>query len=167
MMDAKGVLEWLDAQGISYSLMEHVPVYTCEQAEQVYGDKKSLSSKNLLLKDRKSRRFYLFVLPTSREVSIDELGGFVGEKLKFANPDDLQGLLGVTPGSVSPFGLLNDADARVTLWLSSEVASADLVSFHPNDNTKTIELTREDFQEVLKRLSNPILRESSHNSENL
>ena len=161
MYDAKAIEKRLGDAGITFSLLEHPPVYTCEEAEQVYGDKQSLSSKNLLLKDRKSRRFYLFVLPTSREVSLTELGDKVGEKLKFANPHDLEILLGVSPGSVSPFGLLNDYDGKVTLWLAWEVEDAAMVSFHPNDNARTLEMTQEAFQAFLALLSHQVIRERS------
>ncbi len=152
-MDPKTYLEDI---GVSFKEYTHGAVFTCEEArqERIYMELKGIKSKNLFLKDRKSRRFYLIVLPEDKPMNIKEMEERLGEKLKFANPDNLKEILGITPGSVSPFGLINDAEHKVSVLIDKEVWDADYVSFHPNINTATLELKGEDFRKYINSLEN-------------
>jgi Ala-tRNA(Pro) deacylase len=154
-MDIKN---YLTEKGIEFKSFEHPAVYTCEEAEKqrIYTEIRGTHSKNLFLKERKSRRFYLVVLPADKKLDIGELGNALGDKLKFANEDDLKGILGLTPGAVSPFGLINDTEHKVIVVIDQKVWHSDYLSFHPNVNTETLELSGRGFQKYIKSLGNQL-----------
>jgi len=155
-MEIKG---YLREKGIKFKEFKHPAVYTCEEAEKfhVYDKIRGIHSKNLFLKERKSRRFYLVILPAEKKLSIDELGKKLNDKIKFANEEDLKSILGLTPGSVSPFGLINDKGNKTKIVIDSKVWDSDFVSFHPNTNTETLELAKEGFHNYVKSLPNELM----------
>ena len=108
------IKEYLKKLGVEFREFKHKPVFTVEEAkkERTCENLRGVHSKNLFLKERKSRRFYLVVTPESKPLEIKKLEGVLGDKLKFANDGDLKEILGVTPGSVSPFGLINDKSRK-------------------------------------------------------
>lgn len=152
-MDVK---KYLTSKGISFKEFKHNPVYTVEEAknERIYDDIKGIHSKNLFLKERKGKRFYLVIMPEHKPLDMKELGEKLGDKIKFANEDNLKEILDLSPGSVSPFGLINDTEHKVKLIIDEVVWEADYVSFHPNVNTATLELSKEDFHKYVESLAN-------------
>lgn len=150
------VKHYLTEQGIPFKLFEHSPVFTCEEAKQhhIYKNIRGVHSKNLFLKDKKSRRFYLLIIPENKKADIDTVGTLVNNKLKFANEDDLKRILCLTPGSVSPFGLVNDTEHIVEVLIDKEIWESEYVSFHPNVNTETLELTQSDFHKYIGLVGN-------------
>lgn len=143
-------------RGIPFKVFEHPPVFTCEEAKQhhIYKNIRGVHSKNLFLKDKKSRRFYLLVIPEDKKANMDDVGMLVNDKLKFANETDLQDILHLTPGSVSPFGLINDEEHKVEVLIDKEVWESEYVSFHPNINTEMLELNKEDFHKYIETTGN-------------
>src|SRR3989338_807524 len=134
------VEKYLQDNQIKYVLHEHPAVYTCEEAEKFCGDIPGLACKNLLLKDKKGRRYFLIVLPAEKRADLKQIGKTVGEKrVCFAHAEALEEKLGLEPGAVSPFGLLNDKNLDVEVFIDEEVYNADIVSFHPNRNTASLE----------------------------
>jgi len=85
------------------------------------------------------------------------LGETLNEKIKFANENDLKNLLGVEPGSVSPFGLINDSEHKIKVVVGKKIWESDFVSFHPNNNTETLELSGEDFRRYIESLKNEVV----------
>ncbi len=154
-MEIKAYLKNLN---IKFKEFRHRPVFTVEEAKKERLNEKirGIHSKNLFLKDRKSKEFYLVILPENVPLDIKNLGEKLGDKIKFANEMDLKNILNLTPGSVSPFGLINDAEGKVKLIISEEVWKADYVSFHPNINTETLELSKEDFYKYINSLKNEL-----------
>ena len=150
------VKDWLTTKEISFKSFEHPAVFTCEEAKQqnVYKDILGIHSKNLFLKDRKSRKFFLLIIPEEKKADLSAIERIVGEKIKFANEFDLKSLLGLSVGSVSPFGLLNDTEHKVEVLVDKDVWSSEFVSFHPNVNTATLELLGVDFQKYVKLTGN-------------
>lgn len=149
--------KYLQDNQIKYVLHEHPAVYTCEEAEQYCGDIPGLACKNLLLKDKKSRRYFLIVLPAAKRADLKAIAETVGEsKLSFASPDALKEKLGLEPGAVSPFGLINDQRHEVEVYVDEAVYNADIVSFHPNRNTASLELTSDMFHKFLQGLQNKV-----------
>lgn len=140
--------QYLEECGIEYELYEHPAVMTCDEAAA--HDIPGLSCKNLFLRDKKGRRFLLLVVPASKRVDLGRLAELAGEKkLSFASEENLREKLGLSSGAVSVFGLLNDANGDVELFLDQEVSGANSVSFHPNRNTASLVLSREMFQKYL------------------
>ena len=144
------VAECLDALGIPYERHEHPPVATAEEGEVHWRGIDAVHSKNLFLRNQKGDRHYLLVVIHSKRVDLRAVASQIGDgKLSFASPDRLMRHLGVTPGSVSPFGLIHDRARHVRVFLDREIAQAERVSFHPNINTVTLVLGRPDFDRFL------------------
>ena len=150
------VKDYLSKAGVSYKIFTHPPVYTCEQADEYNQDIRGIHSKNLFLKNRKSKRFYLVIAPADRKVDLKELGGILEDRIKFASENDLIEILKLTPGSVSPFGLINDKENKVKVLIDKDVWDSDFVSFHPNVNTETLELNKDNFHKFIKSLPNEL-----------
>ena len=153
-MEIKKYLEDLE---IKYRLYKHPPVYTVEEASKYNGEIKGIHCKNLFVKDRKSRKFYLIIISAEEKLNLKDYEEILEEKLKFANEKDLKEILNLETGAVSPFGLINDKEAKTILIIEKKILESDYVSFHPNINTETLELTRENFQKYLNTLKNKII----------
>jgi Ala-tRNA(Pro) deacylase len=149
------VEEFLKAEHIEYIKHEHAPVFTAEALEKLAIP--GLPAKNLFLRDQKSTRFLLVILTATRKTDLKNLGVTTGAgKLSFVNQEMLKSKLGVEPGAVSPFGLLNNAEHDVEVFIDSELTRASRVQFHPNRNTATLELSSEMFTRYLSLLKNKI-----------
>ena len=150
-------IQFLSRHNIEYVLHKHMAVFTCEEAEANCGDIPGMACKNLLLRNRKKSRFFLLILPHDMQTAIKKFSLSVGEKnLSFANSDILMEKLGLTPGSVSPFGLLNDTENAVEVFIHQKVYNAEIITFHPNINTATLELTRGMFHEYLDKIEQQV-----------
>jgi Ala-tRNA(Pro) deacylase len=151
------VEQYLKDRHIEYVFHKHPAVYTCEEAKKYCGDVPGLASKNLLLKNREGKRYFLIILPAVKRADLKKISELVGEKkVSFASAENLKEKLDLEPGSVSPFGLLNDKNHEVEVCVDEEVENADIVSFHPNINTASLELTGEMFRKFLESLENKI-----------
>jgi len=143
--------------GIAYERHEHPPVPTVEDAERYWSDIDATHCKNLFLRNQKGSRHYLVVLLHAKKADLRAVAEQIGDgKLSFASPERLMTHLGLTPGSVSPFGLINDAAHAVRVVLDRDLRSAERVSFHPNINTRTLVVARADFDRFLAACGNPI-----------
>ena len=141
--------------GIVFERHEHPPVATVEEAEQYWAGIDATHCKNLFLRNQKGSRHYLVVLEHTKRADLRALADQIGDgKLSFASPERLMAHLGLTPGSVSPFGLINDRDHRVCVVLDRALKSARRVSFHPNINTATYVIAAADFARFLETCGN-------------
>ena len=157
MNPAPAVYSALDALGISYEKYEHPPVFTAEEAAQHWRGLRGTRCKNLFLRNKKGNRHYLVILEVSKQADLRELVKLVGDdRLSFGSPDRLMAELGLTPGSVSPFGLLNDDDGSVRLVIDEDLRHVDALIFHPNVNTASVVISREDFEKFLGTRANKI-----------
>jgi len=149
------VVERLRELGIEFTRHEHPPVATVAEAEAHWADIDATHCKNLFLRNQKGSRHYLVILPAAKQADLRAVAAQVGDgKLSFASPERLKTYLGVTPGSVSPFGLIHDRDRHVRVVLDRDLKSASRISFHPNINTVTFTLLYRDFQKFLDRCGN-------------
>jgi Ala-tRNA(Pro) deacylase len=147
----------LDALGIPYTRHEHPPVFTVEEAEQHWSGIDATHCKNLFLRNKKGNVHYLVVAERTAPVDIKKLTVALGEdRLSFASPERLAAHLGLTPGAVSPFGILNDEAHAVTVVLDAALRNALRVGLHPNVNTATITLTFADLERFLSGRGNKI-----------
>ncbi|OFW12373.1 MAG: aminoacyl-tRNA deacylase [Acidobacteria bacterium RIFCSPLOWO2_12_FULL_66_10] len=143
--------------GIAYTRHEHPPVATVEDASQHWAGIDATHCKNLFLRNQKGNRHYLVVLVHSKRADLKAMADQIGDgRLSFASPERLMAHLGLTPGSVSPFGLINDRDHAVRVVLDRDLKSATRVSCHPNINTATLTLTVSDFMKFLEVCGNPV-----------
>lgn len=151
------VLEVLDNLQISYEIHHHPPVYTVEQAEEHWEAVKGTHCKNLFVRNKKGKRHYLVILDSRKRADLRDLNNQLGEdRLSFASPERLKRYLGLEPGAVSPFGLINDTDKVVQVVLDKDLKEAEWVSFHPNVNTATVTITSLDFEKFLEWCGNPL-----------
>lgn len=138
----------MTSHGIEFTVHEHPPVQTCEELAQY--NIPGLACKNLFLRDQKKTRYLLVVLPAAQQTDLRKLAELVGEKkLSFVNPETMKQKLGVEPGAVSPFGLLNNSQGDVELWIAREVMEAPVVHFHPNRNMASLVLSAATFRRYL------------------
>ncbi len=138
--NAEILLAQLTAWGIAHKTTIHPPMFTVEDGLEWHSQIPGLHCKSLFLKDKKSR-LYLLVLPFDVRGDLNATAKAIGaERLSFAKPELLREYLRVTPGAVTPFGLLFDVPPRITVLLHPSIAQAEYVNFHPlrNDRTTTI-----------------------------
>jgi Ala-tRNA(Pro) deacylase len=151
------VERYLADLGIICERHEHPPVATVAEAEQYWGGIDALHAKNLFLRNQKGSRHFLVVLAFTRRGDLATLGEHFGEKkLGFASPERLLTHLGLTPGSVSPFGLINDPGHKVEVAIDVAIREAARVAFHPNVNTATLVLSGADFQRYLAAIGHEV-----------
>lgn len=152
----KVVFDFLDNAGIDYQLHEHPAAPTVEAALKYWQDIPGVAHcKNLFLRNHKGDRHYLVILECSKQLDVRALWERIGEsRMSFASPQRMMKYLGVAPGSVSLFGLINDTDNSVKLLLDSDLAAASKVSFHPNDNTASLVITNEAMRRFLNVCGN-------------
>ncbi|HSC26204.1 MAG TPA: prolyl-tRNA synthetase associated domain-containing protein, partial [Vicinamibacterales bacterium] len=151
------VFALLDALGIPYASYTHPPVFTAEQAAEHWSAIPAYAVKNLFLRNKKGDRHYLAMLGIERQADLRQLARVIGDdRLSFASPERLMTHLGLTPGSVSPFGLINDASHAVRVVIDEDLRRADRLIFHPNVNTASLTISFTDFERFLASRGNPV-----------
>ena len=143
----------LDELNIPYDVVEHPAVYTTDEADVYIEVREGVRTKSLFLTNKKKTAFYLLVMDEAKRLDMDAFKALAGEsRMRFAPEESMLEKLGLTPGSVSLFGLLNDAQHEVKVYLDKEMLSEKVITFHPNDNTKTLFLSMEDMFVFLKAM---------------
>lgn len=144
------VFDYLDQADIPYEWYEHPEAPTIEIARQYWRNDGSKHCKNLFFRNHKGNRHFLVVFDCDQQMAIHDLEHRLHQgKLSFASEQRMERYLGLRPGSVSPFGLINDTENHVHLFLDSTLKNQPSLSFHPNDNTATVVISREAFQRFL------------------
>jgi Ala-tRNA(Pro) deacylase len=152
------LMAYLDALGIPTSTIEHPAVFTVSESQSLRSQIVGGKSKNLFLKDKKGR---IFLLSAEDEATIDlkrlhEKLGAQG-RFSFASAEQLREIWGVEPGSVTPFGAINDPDGRVTVALDAALLAHGTVNFHPLTNTATTAISAGDLKRFLEATGHPPL----------
>jgi Ala-tRNA(Pro) deacylase len=147
----------LDSMGIRYTAYEHPPVFTAEDAAEHWKEIPGAPVKNLFLRNKKGDRHYLVILSIDKQADLRQLVKVIGDdRLSFGSADRLMSYLGVTPGSVSPFGLINDDRAAVRVIVDADLRTAERLIFHPNDNTASLSISFPDFERFLQSRQNVV-----------
>lgn len=145
------VLDTLKELGIDYDIYEHPPLPTIEMALEYWKDLPSTHCKNLFFRNHKGNKHYLVVFECHQQMAIHQIEKMLKQgKLSFASEQRMEKYLGLRPGSVSPFGLINDTNKEVKLFLDKNLKDAPRLSFHPNDNTASLVVKNEDFIRFLQ-----------------
>ena len=156
-MDEQKVYEILRDLDIPYTKHEHPPVYTVEEAEQHWENITGAHCKNLFLRNKKGKNHYLVIATSEKRIDLKALTSHLGEdRLSFASPERMKRYLGLEPGAVSPFGLINDRENEVVVLIDRDLKDASSVNFHPNVNTATVGITFADFEKFLAHCGNSI-----------
>lgn len=150
MLGPQRLYEILARLGISFDYYEHPAAPTIEEAIKYWKDIEATHCKNIFFRNHKGNRHYLVILEHSRDLGIRDLEKRLKQgKLTFASPERLSKYLGVEPGSVTPFGLINDSTHHVHVFLDEQLRSADRISFHPCVNTASLVLAFDGFEKFL------------------
>jgi Ala-tRNA(Pro) deacylase len=136
---------FLDRLGIAHSTVTHPPLFTVEQSQSLRGQIPGGHNKNLFLKD-KNGRLYLLVLLEEARIDLKALPPLIGAgRLSFGSAERLREALGVEPGSVTPFALINDRERRVTPVLDAAMMAHEVLNYHPLVNTMTTSIRAADL----------------------
>ena len=155
MKGQKELYELFEKMSVSFEYLEHPPVATIEDAKIYWKDIDSGKCKNIFFRNHKGNRHYLIILEHLRQLNIRDLEKRLKQgKLSFASDLRLNKYLGVEPGSVSPFGLINDKDRHVHIFIDQKLNDYDRLLFHPNINTASIIITKTDFLKFLNYTGN-------------
>ncbi len=142
----------LDRLGITTTTHRHDPVFTVEQAQKVHGDMPGGHCKNLFCKDEKGALWLICCLEDDR-VDLKAAPAKIGSKrLSFGKPELLMAVLGLEPGGVTPFGLINDRERRVTVILDQRMMAEPLLNFHPLHNAATTAIASADLTRFIESL---------------
>lgn len=149
------VLNFLTTNNIEHSWYTHNEAPTIEIARTQWRADGSKHCKNLFFRNHKGNRHYLVILDCERDLDIHDLEHRLHQgKLSFASPQRMEKYLGLTPGSVSPFGLINDKENHVHLFIDSNLQKETSLSFHPNNNRATVVISQQQFMHYLQIVGN-------------
>lgn len=139
----------LAALGIVYEVHEHAPVFTVEESSQHTRHINGAHTKNLFLKD-KNGVFWLVTVPDEARVDLKALPAAIGcGRVSFGKAEDMERLLGISPGSVTALAAINDVEGQVTFVLDAELATAEIINCHPLRNSATLSLAPNDLVRTL------------------
>jgi Ala-tRNA(Pro) deacylase len=141
----------LDRLGIPHRTVKHPPLFTVEQSRALRGQIPGGHTKNLFLRDKK-HAIYLVVALENSEIDLKSLHRRLGAsgRFSFGSSDLMQEVLGVAPGAVTPFGVINDNEGRVTVVLDAPMMEHATLNYHPLDNTMTTSIARDDLVKFLE-----------------
>lgn len=149
------VFQLLKQLNIPYEIYEHPPLDTIEIALKYWKDIDAMHCKNLFFRNHKGNRHYLCIIKDTTPFNLRPLEKQLKQgKLSFGSEKRLIKYLGVKPGSVSPFGLINDEEHHVHLFLDQQLKESEKISFHPNDNTASLVIRYEDFIKFIHAMGN-------------
>ena len=146
------VKEFLNKLNIKYDIVFHPAVFTTEDADKYIEGMEGVPSKTIFMAGKKDRNFYLFILDDSKRLDIKKINEIVGDKLHFGKEEHLKEKMGLVPGMVSIFGLLNNKDHDIKVYIDKELSKENKITFHPNDNTATIFISISDMIKFLETL---------------
>lgn len=156
-MGAAAVYAELDRLGIPYTAHEHPPVFTAEEAAVHWAGLDGVPVKNLFLRNKKGNRHYLVILGIDKQADLRQLAKRIGDdRLSFGSPERLAKHLGLTPGSVSPFGLIHEGARGVAVIVDADLRRAERLIFHPNINSCSLTLSFADFERFLADRGNSV-----------
>ncbi|RLD55883.1 MAG: prolyl-tRNA synthetase associated domain-containing protein [Bacteroidetes bacterium] len=145
----------LNDLNIPYEYYEHPPAPTIEEAKKHWVDLKATHCKNIFFRNHKGNRHYLIILEHTQALNIRDLEQRLKQgKLSFASEKRMLKYLGLKPGSVSPFGLINDKENHVYIFLDKNLHDSEKISFHPNENTASLVIDFKDFERFLQWTGN-------------
>ncbi|HOV05038.1 MAG TPA: prolyl-tRNA synthetase associated domain-containing protein [Hyphomicrobiales bacterium] len=154
------LLRFLADLGIKTATVDHPALFTVEQSQELRGEIAGAHSKNLFLKDKKDR-IWLVVAEEETPIDLKRLHETIGSaRVSFGRAELMDEVLGVSPGSVTPFGVINDTGARVTVVLDARLMAHEVLNFHPLVNTATTTIGRDDLVRFLRATGHePLIRD--------
>lgn len=141
----------LDTLGIAHSTKDHPPVFTVAESQSLRDEIPGGHTKNLFLKDKKGQ-YFLVTVEEDATVDLKSIHTLIGARgrVSFGKPEPLLALLGVTPGSVTAFGVINDAEGQVQMVIDEALMKHDIINAHPLRNDATTSVARDDLVRFLE-----------------
>ena len=156
MSPCKKVFEKLQELDIKYQLVEHEPATTIELADKFVEGIEGVRTKTLFITNKKKTNFYLIITDEFKRLDMKELREILAETpLKMASEEILLAKMNLTPGIVSPFGLLANQEHDITVYFDNAIMKEERMSFHPNTNEKTLFLATKDVIRFLEAIGYP------------
>ena len=151
-MNKQDIYNYLAENGIWHEITEHPAVYNMAEVAELTMPYPEADAKNLFVRDDKRRNYYLITVMGHKKVNLKDFKRkYNTRSLTFASPEDLMEIMGLIPGAVTPFGLLNDTAHKAKLFLDKDFTEGlQLIGVHPNDNTATVWLNTADLIEILR-----------------
>lgn len=155
-MNKQDIYNYLNNKNIAYEKIEHKAVYTMAEINEIKMPYPEAEAKNIFVRDDKKKNYYLITIKGNKKVNLKEFSKINNTRhLSFASSEDLMDILKLTPGSVTPLGLLNDINNRVIFYLDEEFLNS-IIGIHPNDNTATIVLKTEELINIIEENGNQV-----------
>ena len=157
-MNKREIYDYLNGRDIWHEITEHEAVYNMEEVARIRLPYPEQEAKNLFVRDDKKKNYYLITVKGEKRVDLKEFRSRNNiRRLGFASESDLMEILGLIPGAVTPFGLLNDEERKVQFFLDRDfLEEPGILGVHPNDNTATVWLKTRDMLEILQEHGNPV-----------
>lgn len=150
------IYEYLNVNNIWYEKINHEAVYNMDELSKIDIPYFDVIAKNLFIRDDKKRNYYLITLKGNKKINLKEFRKSQNTRaLSFASEEELQEIMSLTAGSVSPFGLLNDDNLLVHFYIDKDYDDS-VIGIHPNDNTETIILKVKDLIEIIATHGNDV-----------
>lgn len=136
---------------IEYLKIDHIPIYTIDEANNLDIENKEYIAKNLFLRDDKKRNYYLLVVKSNKKIDLNDLKNKINSRrLSFASSEDLEKYLKLKKGSVTPLGVLNDVERKVKIIIDEDILKEEIVGVHPNDNDATVFMKTKDLIRIIE-----------------
>lgn len=157
-MNKEKIYSLIEEKNLWHEITEHEAVFNMEELSKIDVPYPENDAKNLFVRDDKKTNYYLITVKGNKRVDLKEFRkNHSTRHLSFASADNLGEILNLTPGSVSPFGLLNDQDVRVQFFIDQDFfTEPNIIGVHPNDNTATIWLHPNDLVDIIKSHGNQV-----------
>ncbi len=149
-MNKQETYQYLKDHNIPFEITEHRAVYNMEELDSIDLPYPEGDAKNLFVRDDKKKNYYLITVKGDKRVNLKDFRKAHGLRpLSFASPEDLKKYMDLTPGAVTPLGLLNVEGAPITMYLDAEFKDS-IIGVHPNENTATVWLQGDDLVALLR-----------------
>ena len=157
-MHKQEIYTFLQQRNIWYEITEHEAVFNMEELSKIEVPYPESDAKNLFICDDKKNNYYLITVKGNKIVDLKKFRTKYNTRpLSFASEQDLMNIMNLTAGSVTPLGLLNDQDLKVTFYLDKDfLDNSQIIGVHPNDNTATVWLHVKDLLEIIKEHGNQV-----------
>ena len=148
------VKDKLEELEIDFEVVEHPPAFTTEQADSYIEGLEGVRTKSMFLTNKKKTQYYLLIMDDQRPLDMDDFREQVGaNRIRMASAESLAEKMQLPPGTVSPFGLLNNDEKDILVYFDKDIVSEEIMTFHPNTNEKTIFIKTQDLFRFLESIS--------------
>lgn len=138
---------------ISYDIVEHPPAFTTEEADRYIEGYEGVRTKTMFLTNKKKTAYYLLIMDDQKPLDMELFKEVVNaNRIRMASAQSLEEKMKVSPGMVSPFGLLNNEGKDIQVYFDKDILKEPIQTFHPNDNTKTVFIKTQDILTFIESL---------------